>query len=306
MDLYEILLITKEANNDTITKAYRQLAKIHHPDKVSGSTEKFQQINYAYNILINEKTRLQYDNMNKPSKSKLMLFLENWFKENNFTKSSKFKNLFKMSDKMFEDIIENIEVYDFNDILGLFNKMIIPNKKNTSIDCSDSETISWDQDDAEYYNDLPLKYHIFNSNNIKLNLKCSIDDISNNHIRKIKIKRKQNIDSAFIETTFYFNCSHKFIVFNNGGDYDGHLIINLTLPDNYIWLNDSIYYIININLYQYIYGINIPEFKIMDWIPYKEGIIINIKYINNYIYAIKLNIIYNDTEDNKKILENIK
>jgi DnaJ-class molecular chaperone len=155
MDLYEILSISKDANNETITKAYKNLAKIHHPDKVTGNTEKFQQINYAYNILINEKTRLQYDNLNKPTKSKLITFLENWFKENNennsFIKSSKFKNLFKMSDKMLEEIINNIEVYDFNDILGLFNKLIIPNKKNVNIDCSDTDTPCWEDDYAEYY-----------------------------------------------------------------------------------------------------------------------------------------------------------
>jgi hypothetical protein len=217
--------------------------------------------------------------MNKPTKSKLITFLENWFKKNDFINSPKFKSLFKMNDSsIFENIINNIEAYDFNDILGLFNKMIIPTKKNDSINCSDTDTISWDQDDAEYYNELPLKYHLYNSNNIKLNLKCSIDDINNNNIRKIKIKRKQynsdinDIDDnniPFIETTFYFNCSHPFIVFNNGGDYEGHLIINLTLPENYIWLNDSIYYVININLYEYIYGISLPEFKIKEWIPYK-------------------------------------
>ena len=30
---YEILEITKEANEDDIKKAYRRLAKIYHPDK---------------------------------------------------------------------------------------------------------------------------------------------------------------------------------------------------------------------------------------------------------------------------------
>ena len=54
MDLYEILSISYDATNIEITKAYRKLAKIYHPDKSTGDTEKFQQINYAYNILINE------------------------------------------------------------------------------------------------------------------------------------------------------------------------------------------------------------------------------------------------------------
>jgi curved DNA-binding protein CbpA len=277
------------------------MAKIYHPDKPNGSTEKFQQINYAYTILINEKTKLQYDNMKKPTKSKLIKFLEDWF-----NKRSDIKTFLNMNDKKIEDIMENIEIYDFNDILGLFNKMIIPNKKDTSIDCSDSDTQYWDHDYAEYYSatNLPLKYHIFNNNNIRLDLKCSIDDIRNNTIRKIKIKRKQ--DNTFIETSFYFNCSHPFIVFNGGGDNEGHLIIYLSLPDNYSWHDNIIYINININLYDYIYGISIPEFNIKNWITYKEGNIINIDYINNYIFAIKLNTIYNDNDENKEILKHFK
>ena len=52
MDLYDILSISPNSSNEEITKSYRNLAKIYHPDKKTGDTEKFQQINYAYNILI--------------------------------------------------------------------------------------------------------------------------------------------------------------------------------------------------------------------------------------------------------------
>jgi hypothetical protein len=37
-------------------------------------------------------------------------------------------------------------------------------------------------------NNLPLKYHIYNQNNIKLDLKCSIEEIENKNIRKIRTK----------------------------------------------------------------------------------------------------------------------
>ncbi len=299
MDLYDILQISPDSNIDTIKKAYRNLAKQHHPDK-GGDKDKFQQINYAYNILINDKTRIQYDNLKKPEKNKLVKFLEDWFK-----KQPNYKNMFKISDKLLSDIINNIEIYDFNDILGLFSKMIIPKKKNTPIDCSDTETNYWDSSSAEYYNhnELPIKYHCYNSNNIKLELKCTLDEVKTCHERKIKIKRKQN--NEFIETYFYFICSHPYIVFNNGGDNNGHLIINLVLPNNYKWYSDYIYYNIDINLYQFIYGLDVEEYKIRNWIPYKDGMIINICYINNYILGVKANIIYKDNEDNKIILQQI-
>ena len=292
MDLYEILSIPNNASNEEITKAYRRLAKIYHPDKKTGNTERFQQVNYAYNILINDTTRLKYNDLKKPTKSKLTNFLKEWF-----DKQTNIKNFIKL-----DEVINNIEAYDFNDLIGLFNNHIIPKKENNIVDCSDTETPYWDEISAEYYsmNYLPLKYHIYNKNNIKLDLKCSIDDIEKSNIRKIKVKRKQN--EEFIETSYYFKCSHPIIVFNNGGDNDGHLIIYLSLPENYIWTSDNIYYNIDINLYQYIYGLNINYPIKMNIIPYKEGNIINIKYIDRYLFSIKLSTIYNDTNENKENL----
>jgi curved DNA-binding protein CbpA len=315
MDLYDILSIQSNSTNEEITKAYKKLAKIYHPDKKTGDTEKFQQIHYAYNILINDTTRLKYNDMKKPTKTKLTSFLSEWFKNDNNSItnslsnrfSNNIKKFFNMNDIDLKNIISNIEFYDFNDLMGLFNKHIIPDKKNNIIDCSDTETPYWDEMSAEYYslNYLPLKYHIYNNNNIKLDLKCTINEIETNRIRKIKIKRKQN--NEFIETSYYFNCSHPIIVFNNGGDNDGHLIIYLSLPENYIWTSDNIFYNIDINLYQYIYGLNIKYDKYIfdNYIPYKEGNIINLKYIDKYFLSIKLNIIYNHTDENKEKLLSI-
>ena len=133
----------------------------------------------------------------------------------------------------------------------------------------------------------------------------------------IKVKRK--VMDEYVETNCIFKCSHPYIVFNNGGDNNdsvfinnlattnsiGNLIIILSLPSIYTWLPDTIILNVNINLFQYIYGINIPSYNIENWIPYKDGTIINVKEINNYIYAIKLVTIYNDSIENKQMLENI-
>ncbi|HNY02766.1 MAG TPA: TerB family tellurite resistance protein, partial [Bacteroidales bacterium] len=53
---YDVLEITSEATNEEVKKAYREMAKKHHPDKVShlgedirkSATEKFQRISAAY------------------------------------------------------------------------------------------------------------------------------------------------------------------------------------------------------------------------------------------------------------------
>ncbi|KAM6972389.1 dnaJ homolog subfamily B member 14 [Aplochiton taeniatus] len=62
-DYYEVLGITKEANDDELKKAYRKLALKFHPDKnqAPGATEAFKKIGNAYAVLSNADKRKQYD-----------------------------------------------------------------------------------------------------------------------------------------------------------------------------------------------------------------------------------------------------
>lgn len=62
-DYYEILGIRKNATNDEIKRAYRELALKYHPDrnKSDGATEKFKEINEAYAVLGDPEKRRQYD-----------------------------------------------------------------------------------------------------------------------------------------------------------------------------------------------------------------------------------------------------
>jgi len=46
-DYYDILGVKKSASADEIKKAFRKLARKHHPD-AGGSEEKFKEINEAY------------------------------------------------------------------------------------------------------------------------------------------------------------------------------------------------------------------------------------------------------------------
>ncbi len=59
-DYYEVLGLKKGATADEIKKAYRKLAKEHHPDK-GGSEDKFKEISEAYDTLSDSDKKNNYD-----------------------------------------------------------------------------------------------------------------------------------------------------------------------------------------------------------------------------------------------------
>ena len=59
-DYYEVLGLKKGATGDEIKKAYRKLAKEHHPDK-GGSEDKFKEISEAYDTLSDSDKKSNYD-----------------------------------------------------------------------------------------------------------------------------------------------------------------------------------------------------------------------------------------------------
>eukprot|EP00878_Enallax_costatus_P038427 GHUV01043656.1.p1 GENE.GHUV01043656.1~~GHUV01043656.1.p1 ORF type:complete len:119 (+),score=33.13 GHUV01043656.1:347-703(+) len=66
-DYYKILGVNQHAGSSEIRKAYRNLAKQYHPDKVHSSKEKaeseerFKEVAEAYEVLNDEEKRAAYD-----------------------------------------------------------------------------------------------------------------------------------------------------------------------------------------------------------------------------------------------------
>lgn len=68
IDYYKILGVDKNAKEEDIKKAYRKLARKHHPDVNPGDSsakEKFQQINEANEVLSDPVKRAKYDKYGK-------------------------------------------------------------------------------------------------------------------------------------------------------------------------------------------------------------------------------------------------
>ena len=58
---YDILGVNKNATQDDIKKAYRNLSKKYHPDKNGGDDSKFKEINEAYDTLGDDYERKYFN-----------------------------------------------------------------------------------------------------------------------------------------------------------------------------------------------------------------------------------------------------
>ena len=62
-DYYEVLGVSKNASDDELKSAFRNLARKYHPDvnDASDAEEKFKEINEAYGVLSDADKRAAYD-----------------------------------------------------------------------------------------------------------------------------------------------------------------------------------------------------------------------------------------------------
>jgi DnaJ-class molecular chaperone len=69
-DLYKVLGVARDVEADALKKAYRKLARRHHPDVNPGdkaSEDKFKEISEAYDVLSDPTKRRNYDEFGEVS-----------------------------------------------------------------------------------------------------------------------------------------------------------------------------------------------------------------------------------------------
>jgi curved DNA-binding protein CbpA len=328
MDLYEILELKPNASEVEIKKAYLRLAKIYHPDKnkSNDAIEKFQKIHSAYEILINDKTRQQYQQMNNQEKMSFVEILQKIIGENIDINELK-KYGINLENPDFEYIKNNFlsffRAINAGELLELFKKGIVPKKDFVNIsNCSESDVNIFDETFAEYYYQLPISMQKVNKLDIKIDLQIKLGDIAANNKRKIKIKRKINDQTE--TSTFIFNLSNPYIVFVGAGDSIdsdyGNLIIKLSLPNNLCWDDKIILIEQSMTLYEMIYGLDIyldlgenKNISIQNWVPSRDGFLIEINSnkknvesnlkISTHNLGIKLYLNYEDSSEKEEILK---
>lgn len=108
-DYYKILGITKAASQEEISKAYKKLARKHHPDLNQGdkeAEEKFKEVNEAHEVLKDPEKRKMYDQLGP-----------NWQHGQNFQRPPGFENMHfsygggggpDFSDSGFSDFFETL------------------------------------------------------------------------------------------------------------------------------------------------------------------------------------------------------
>jgi len=148
VNFYDVLDVSQDSDQNTIKRKYRELTKVHHPDKPGGDADLFELITHAFRILSNPETRADYDKIYHISQQSHIGFINIREQYKNFIMSSKTdatRLTKKESQKAFDKNSEDLDKkYNFerNSSGRIITKAV------TSRDFRDLE-LTREQDDIE-------------------------------------------------------------------------------------------------------------------------------------------------------------
>ena len=256
---YSILELesNKNISKEDIRKAYKRLILKYHPDKnTEDTTEKFKEIQTAYEILSNNENKTKYDNLPNNEKVKYYESLKSLIIKKypciNEYLSFIIKNFYNDHEKDFEN---DLETFNFNSIYKNFIEKFpdILNKADYNI--LNHNTLNHNK---------PKNYAI--DININGKLTGSLSDRYQNKYQNLLIQRETkeeiNIFVPFIEDLYILENEGE-IGINN---IHGNIIINIDIQNtynNFTKLDDDLYIELQISLYDYLYG-GCIKFKNLD------------------------------------------
>lgn len=130
-DSYKIFNLNKDFTMDELKIAYRNMARIYHPDRPDGDNNKFKHITKAYLSLMEE--------LKKKEETKPFYELKqdslNYFTNNSNNINTNSKLIGKFDNKLFNKIYEENKLYDVNDT-GYRNWLKEDSKDKIEIDNS--------------------------------------------------------------------------------------------------------------------------------------------------------------------------
>ena len=238
MNLYDILGVQHNASRGEIKKAFHKLVLLHHPDKTNSqnSTQKFQEIHAAYEILIDDIKRKEYDAMTFEERAEIYDLIKQYFvdirPEFSFVYESLKKYVYSDNEEDFRQDVNN-----FN-IKNIFDKIKEGIRKNGLDKKNDLDTKN-------------KKYIEVTSSEFSLTV--SLNERYNNSFKYIRIPKNNNNYAEYLVPLY----QQKFSI----NDVDkGIFNISITIDNdhNYQIINNyDLLYVKRISLSQYIYGGNI-------------------------------------------------
>jgi len=246
MNPYIILELPENKNisKDEIKKSYRRLILKFHPDKNKDidTTEKFKEIQTAYEILINDEKKKEYDNLSYHEKIKYYETLKNLINKKypivNDYLNFFIKNFYNNDENNLQVDLENFNFTSiYNNILNNIPKILknLPDISN---------------------NQITKKKYVINVN-INGEIKGTLADIYNNKFQKLLINRETrdpiNIFVPLIYNEYILEHEGEIGLNNIIGNINIKVNVNNSL-NNFLKIENDLYIELELPLYQFLYG----------------------------------------------------